>query len=105
MDTERVLGIDWVVRHENRLYLVERQRRHHATETVDARGGADAGSPLAQKLSGHATTAGDGRGGRPAFRGPGLHSALNARPSASQGFAPAGTTESHQQQRQERGHF
>ncbi|MCC6293460.1 MAG: hypothetical protein IT164_12490, partial [Bryobacterales bacterium] len=30
LETERVLGNDWVVRHENRLYQVERQSRHHA---------------------------------------------------------------------------
>lgn len=30
LETERVLGNDWVVRQENRLYQVERQSRHHA---------------------------------------------------------------------------
>ena len=30
LETERVLGNDWVVRHHNRLYQVERQSRHHA---------------------------------------------------------------------------
>lgn len=30
LETERALGNDWVVRHENRLYQVERQSRHHA---------------------------------------------------------------------------
>jgi len=30
LEAERVLGNDWVVRHDNRLYQVERQSRHHA---------------------------------------------------------------------------
>ena len=30
LETERVLGNDWVVRHENRFYQVERQSRHYA---------------------------------------------------------------------------
>ena len=30
LETERVLGNDWVVRHENRFYQVEAQSRHHA---------------------------------------------------------------------------
>ena len=30
LETERVLGNDWVVRHHNRLYQVERQSRPHA---------------------------------------------------------------------------
>jgi transposase len=30
LESGRVLGNDWVVRHENRLYQVERQSRHHA---------------------------------------------------------------------------
>jgi transposase len=30
LETERVLGNDWVVRHENRLYQVERQSHRHA---------------------------------------------------------------------------
>jgi transposase len=30
LETERVLSNDWVVRHENRLYQVERQSQHHA---------------------------------------------------------------------------
>ena len=30
IETERVLGNDWVVRHQNRLYQVERQNRNHA---------------------------------------------------------------------------
>lgn len=30
LQTERVLGNDWVVRHNNRFYQVERQSRHHA---------------------------------------------------------------------------
>jgi len=30
LETERVLSNDWVVRHENRFYQVERQSQHHA---------------------------------------------------------------------------
>ena len=30
METERTLGNDWVVRHENRFYQVEAQSRNHA---------------------------------------------------------------------------
>ena len=30
LETERMLSNDWVVRHENRCYQVERQSRHHA---------------------------------------------------------------------------
>jgi hypothetical protein len=30
LETERVLGNDWVVRQENRFYQVERQSRYHA---------------------------------------------------------------------------
>jgi hypothetical protein len=30
LETERVLNNDWVVRHENRFYQVERQSQHHA---------------------------------------------------------------------------
>jgi len=30
LETERVLSNDWVVRHDNRFYQVERQRQHHA---------------------------------------------------------------------------
>jgi hypothetical protein len=30
LETERVLGNDWVVRNDNRFYQVERQSRHHA---------------------------------------------------------------------------
>src|ERR1019366_8590876 len=30
LETERRLGNDWVVRHQNRFYQVERQSRHHA---------------------------------------------------------------------------
>jgi len=30
LETERTLGNDWVVRHHNRFYQVERQSRHHA---------------------------------------------------------------------------
>src|SRR5207248_1628401 len=30
LETERTLGNDWVVRHENRLYQVEAQSRNHA---------------------------------------------------------------------------
>jgi len=150
LESERVIGNDWVVRYENRFLQVKRQARHYAPAKgkvvvcewedgrleIHYRGQKVAWEEIAERP--RAATAETTHkvtkpyGGTPPTAnhpwkqrylgmkvwrplgpelnaaeialGPPLRSALNARPSASQGFA-SGQTQSDQTEANQRGHF